>query len=162
MRGGDLHGSVVRKHNCVISFPLKPLSNLQKESFRKKKITIAIKLHPIFTFCYRNYDFPNMQPIHKQQLDSHFVCTVSVLLPFITAITMTEISEVAGKYREKNETKERESCHLIELQMVHPHQKTPKIKNLLIRESNRRGQGEEASRTLCVSGRKQLFSLKSR
>lgn len=75
---------------------------------------------------------------------------------------MTEISEVAGKYREKNETKERESCHFIELQMVHPHQKTPKIKNLLIRESIRRGQGEEGSRALCVSGRKQLFSLKSR
>ena len=35
---------------------------------------------------------------------------------------MIEISEVAGRYREKIETKERESCHSFELQMVHPQQ----------------------------------------
>ena len=75
---------------------------------------------------------------------------------------MIETNEVAGRYREKVETKERESCHSFDLQIVHPHQKTPKIKNLLMQESYGRRPGEEAGKVLCMRGRKQIFSLKSR
>ena len=40
--------------------------------------------------------------------------------------------------------------------------KTPKIKNLLMKDSYGRRQGKEADKALCMSGRKQIFSLKSR
>lgn len=43
---------------------------------------------------------------------------------------MIEISEVTGKYRQRSEKKSK-SHHVIELQVVQPHHKTPKIKNLL-------------------------------
>jgi hypothetical protein len=75
---------------------------------------------------------------------------------------MVEAGQVSGKHREKSETKKK-SHHIIELQMVHQHHKTQKIKNLLL---CRKAAGREGERNLgrafCVSGRKQLFSLKSR
>lgn len=68
------------------SFTLDPLFNLQEESFRRKKITIAITPHPFFTFRCKNKDFPNMQHTREQQLNFHFVYTIAALLLFITAI----------------------------------------------------------------------------
>ena len=144
----NLHGSVVRKHNSMILFPS---STYRKNHRERLKTTIASG------FCSRNQTFPNMCQTQEQQLNSHFLSTISTFLLLITAIRWWKL--VRGWGSTDREVKQRWKVpgYWATDGAATPQDSKEKKKNLTQRAGKRQRSGRRSSQGSLCKWKKAAF-----